>query len=69
MNPKPRAKNLRSLGKPPVNPLAFAVGSLIVAILALGMAVSLPTKGGTTNIVVGVVGLVGAACFHILRRT
>jgi hypothetical protein len=64
--PNPRAKDFKSLGKPPVNPLAFAVGALIVATLALGMAVSLFTKGGTTNRVVGVVGLVGAACFIFL---
>jgi hypothetical protein len=62
----PRAKDFKSLGKPPVNPLAFGVGSFIVAILASVMAVNLLAKGGTTNLVVGVVGLVGATCFIFL---
>lgn len=66
MDPGQRAQKIRNLGKPPVSLLAFGIGSFIVAVLAVFLAVSLIIKGGAQNITAGIIGMIAVACLVFL---
>lgn len=55
-------EKLKRFGKPPINLIGFALGAFIVGIVAVILSLSLLSKGGTDNIGMALVGIIGAVC-------